>query len=178
MNAWLRPNKRALSLGMIPPGLLTLTGAILAIAYDFAAARITGGLIAAVGASLLLYLAWQMGVPRLACEAGQLLVYLRGGRPIRVPLEIVECFLLGQAPTLLPGKQHEHVETSSVVIRLSETAADWRHRDVKPALGKWCDGYITLRGTWCEPLDVRTVNRLNAQLAEAHRALKDAQVAS
>src|SRR6185503_11484600 len=105
---------------------------------------------------------WQMRQPRLAYDEGALLLYLRGSRPIRVPVEIVECFLLGQAPTMLPGKQHEHSEAASVVIRLSESAADWVHRDVKPALGKWCEGYITLRGTWCEPLNVATINRLNA----------------
>src|SRR5690606_38682536 len=104
--------------------------------------------------------------------------YLRSGGPFRVPLEIVECFLLGQAPTLLPGKQQERAETAAVVIKLSETAEAWRHQDVKPALGKWCEGYITIRGTWCEPLNVKLINRLNAQLAEASRALKQREVAS
>jgi hypothetical protein len=125
---------------------------------------------------LLLLLVWQLRLPRLAYDAGDLLVYLRGSRPIRVPLEVVECFLLGQAPTMLPGKQHEHAETSSIMIRLSERAEEWSHRDVKPALGKWCSGYITLRGTWCEPLSVAVVNRLNVQLAEAHQSLKQTQV--
>jgi hypothetical protein len=96
-----------------------------------------------------------------------------------MPIEVVECFLLGQAPTMLPGKSQEHAETASVVIRLNERAADWAHRDVRPALGKWCEGYITLRGTWCEPLSVPLINRLNARLAEAHAAQsKTSQVAS
>ena len=34
------------------------------------------------------------------------------------------------------------------------------------SLGKWCDGYITIFGVWCEPLDGDFVNRMNHRLAE------------
>ncbi len=34
----------------------------------------------------------------------------------------------------------------------------------------WCSGYITIRGTWCEPLNVPLVNRLNQRLADVTRA--------
>ena len=178
MTVWLRPNTRALALGMILPTVAVLAGLALLVGFESPLVRIVGGLVASVGGALVLFLAWQMCLPRLAYDDGHLLVYLQGGRPLRLPLEIVECFLLGQAPTMLPGKRQEHAEAASVVIRLSETAHDWKQRDVKPALGKWCEGYITLRGTWCEPLDVKVVNRLNAQLAEAARSLKQAKVAS
>jgi hypothetical protein len=176
MTVWLKPNLRALGLGLILPAVLILLGAGLLALAPALAGRLAGSLLVALGAALALLLAWQMCLPRLAYEDGNLLVYLNGGRPTPVPLDIVECFLLGQAPTMLPGKRQEHAEASSVVIRLSERAEEWSHRDVKPALGKWCDGYITLRGTWCEPLNVTVVNRLNAQLAEATQSLKQAKV--
>jgi hypothetical protein len=180
MTIWLRQNQRALALGMIFPGIAVLAGVFLLTSFEASAARILGGLLAAIGGALSLLLAIQMRVPRLACDEGHLLVYLQGWRPIRVPIEIVECFLLGQAPTMLPGKSQEHAETASVVIRLSDCAADWKHREVKPALGKWCEGYITIRGTWCEPLSLQLINRLNARLAEVlqAQASKPSQVAS
>jgi hypothetical protein len=171
---WLRPNYRALMLGMVPPALAVLMGVVAVAAISHPLAMVMGGVLTAGGAVLLMLLAWQMRSPRLAQEGDFLLVYLRGGQPIRVPLEIVECFLLGQAPAMLPGKKNELTEAASTVIRLNETAEEWKHRDVKPALGKWCEGYITLRGTWCEPLSVQAVYRLNALLAEA----KQAKVAS
>lgn len=178
MTIWLRPNTRALCMGMILPMVAISIGIALLFAFENPAARISGGLLASLGGALTLFLVWQMALPRLAYDDGHLLVYLQASRPIRVPIEIIECFLLGQAPTMLPGKRHEHAETASVVIRLSETAADWADREVKPALGKWCGGYITLRGTWCEPLDVTVINRLNAQLAEAHQVIRRSRVAS
>jgi hypothetical protein len=169
---WLKTNTRALALGMVLPALAMAAGLWLTIGAEHAALRFAGALLTAVGAGLLVMLAMQFRRPRLACEAGYLLVYLRPWTPIRVPLEIVEGFLLGQAPSMLSGRQHEQTETASVVIRLSERAQEWSHVDVKPALGKWCDGYITIRGTWCEPLSVDVVNRLNAQLGEANKTAR------
>ena len=118
---------------------------------------------------LTLYL---MRRPRLAYAQGCLLVYLRPGKPIRVPIDVVECFFLGQGPTLLPNplRGADHIEeTSTIVIRLAESAEEWKHVDVKPAQGLWCDGYITIRGTWCERIDAALLQRLNQQLVEAHR---------
>jgi hypothetical protein len=179
MTIWLRQNRRALAMGMVLPAMAFAAGLALLLGFESTGVRIAGGVVGALGGTLLLLLAIQMRVPRLAYHEGHLLVYLQGGRPIRVPIEIVECFLLGQAPTMLPGKSQEHAEAASVVIRLNERAADWKHRDVKPALGKWCEGYITVRGTWCEPLGVPLINRLNARLAEALEAQsRPSQVAS
>jgi hypothetical protein len=59
---------------------------------------------------------------------------------------------------------------SQLAVRLAERATEWSQIDVKPALGKWCGGYITIYGAWCEPLRIELVNRLNAQLAAAHQA--------
>jgi len=60
--------------------------------------------------------------------------------------------------------------SKTVVMRLAESAHQWQYVDVNPKLGSWCDGYVTLRGTWCEPLSLEVVIRLNRRLADAHRA--------
>lgn len=116
---------------------------------------------------------WQMcwlRTPRLAYVPGHLLVYLRGLRPIRVPIGCVECFFLGQAPGLLG--QRQEVRSSAVVVRLAESATEWKQIPVATPLGTWRDGYIIIRGTWCEPLDASRVNRMNHDLAQAKRKLQ------
>jgi hypothetical protein len=173
---WLRTNTRAIFLGMILPALALAVGLFVVYGVESLAGRVAGGLVAIVSGLLLILLAVQLRRPRLAHEPGYLLVYLRSWSPIRVPLEIVEGFLMGQGPSLLSGRQHEQTETVTLVIRLSDRAEEWSQVDVKPALGKWCDGYITIRGTWCEPLSVDLVNRLNAQLDEEAKASARAKV--
>jgi len=119
--------------------------------------------------ALCVYLRFQ---PRLSYANEQLHVRLRPGSPIQVPVDVVECFFLGQGPTLLPrpfGGRDKVEETSTIVVRLAESAEPWKHFDVTPALGLWCDGYITIRGTWCEPITNDLLKRLNENLIAAHR---------
>jgi hypothetical protein len=132
--------------------------------------RAVGLVLLAGGGSLVLLLAAQLRRPRLAYCDGELWVWINPGAPTRVPIAVVECFLLGQAPSMLPGKKHRNTDTASLVIRVAESATDWHHQQAKAALGNWCSGYITIRGTWCEPLSVALVNRLNQRLAEVTRA--------
>jgi hypothetical protein len=171
---WLRTNVRALWLGVLLPGAAAGAGALMVLGLPGreppAWMRLVGGVLAALGALLILALAVQLRRPRLAYADGRLLVWLRSGPPIRVPIECVECFLLGQAPSMLPGKRHRRTEAAALVIRIAESAADWQHVEVKPQLGSWCEGYITIRGTWCEPLGIPLVNRLNRRLAEVTAA--------
>jgi hypothetical protein len=129
----------------------------------------TGGILLLAGIAIAASLAWQMKRPRIGFQNGHLLFYLRTKDPIAVPLEVVEGFLLGQGPTLRPGERHSTEQTRTVVVRLAEKATEWSRREVKPALGSWCEGYITIRGTWCEPLDVDLVQRLNRQLTAARQ---------
>jgi hypothetical protein len=72
---------------------------------------------------------------------------------------------------MLPGKKHKHTEVRTLVIRLADRATDWSNREIPPMVGRWCGGYITLNGAWCEPLSVELVNRLNGRLAEVQRQL-------
>lgn len=171
---WLRTNTRVLALAMLLPLVIGATGFLSANgllgANDKGWMRGMGWLIVVVSAVAAAWLAWHIKRPRLAYESGQVLIYLRSGLrsggPVRVPLDVVEGFLLGQVPSLLPGKRYASTEASAVLIRLSEQAEQWARVDVKPALGSWCNHYVTIRGTWCEPLDVELVSRLNARLAE------------
>ena len=171
---WLRTNARAVLLGTILPLAAGLLGLLLLVGlpgHEPAVwMRAVGGVLLAAAAALVLALLWQLRQPRLAYAEGHLLVWLRAGAPIRVPVEVVECFWLGQAPSLLPGKRHERTETAAVVIRIAERATEWHQQEVKPQLGKWCEGYITIRGTWCEPLNVQRIDQLNRRLAEVSRA--------
>lgn len=174
---WLRTNRRALAMGMILPGLI-LAASLGGLGWAVQTGRHwTIGLMFLSGALLglwmlgeLLFALWQ---PRLAFEGGQLLVFLEPTRPTPVPIEIVECFFLGQGASELPKLAGREPETQNVVVRLAEAAAEWKHRDVKPAIGHWCEGYITLRGSWCERITPAVMQRLNRRLAEVHRQRKE-----
>lgn len=171
---WLRTNARAVWFGTVPPAVVGLLGLLLLIGLPghepTAWVRAVGAVLAGLAAATIVALLLQLRKPRLAYGDEHLLVRLRAGPLIRVPIEVVECFWLGQAPSLLPGNRHKNSETRAVVIRIAERAAEWHHQEVKPQLGTWCEGYITIRGTWCEPLSVSLINRLNQRLAEVTRS--------
>lgn len=165
---WLRSNRRVFGLGLflfIGLGAAAATGAAGGLGGH---ARIAGYIVltlAAVGCVACL-VGWVQ--PRLAVDDGHLLVYARLGRPVRVPLECVEGFLLEKSGSGLPGR-HGRRQAWALVVRLAEGAKEWEKVPVDPALAAWCRHYITLRGTWCEPLTVGLVRKLNEQLADARR---------
>lgn len=169
---WLRQNVRAIYFGMIPPALMVLTAAFWLWGWGALARSWVQGLVWAfltIGALMLANLIIQLRRPRIAYRDGKLYFYLRAGSPIEVPIDVVEAFLLGVGPAMLSGRDDPHTETRILNIRLAERAEEWAYVEVKPALGKWCGGYITIRGTWCEPLNIALVNRLNQRLAEVQK---------
>lgn len=169
---WVRSNSRALLIGLTAPLLLVVVGLAIALAWTDSSQSwrpIVGFGLAGLGAVLLIVLGWLGRLPRLAYDGQSLLVYLRSGAPICVPIDVVECFFLGAGIVPLPGHQNREVQISTLIARIAERATEWHTVEVKSALGTWCGGYITLRGTWCEPLSVDFVNRLNARLAEVQR---------
>jgi hypothetical protein len=178
---WLRTNRRALLLGLILPG------AWLAAALFSLWLSVSSGqpwlvsavclLLAAPPLWMLLGLAYALTRPRIAYAPGELLVFVEMHRPTRVPIEIVECFFLGQGASELPKLGGREPETANVVVRLAESATEWKHRDIKPAFGQWCEGYITIRGAWCEPISRELMQRLNRRLAEVQRERKAAGAA-
>ena len=170
---WLHTNRRAILLGMLLPGSIAASGAALAIvSWQLGASwwwMLLGAVCAALGTLALASLALWLSVPRLAYEGGTLLVFVDRREPIRVPIDIVECFFLGQGPSFLPELAGREPETANVIVRLAESADEWKHLDVNPRIAHWCEGYITLRGAWCEPIQPEGLRRLNQRLAEAHR---------
>ena len=171
---WLKTNRRVLLVGMIPPILLLGVGLILLalVADGQLWIRYAASALVVAGLVLVGLIAIQMRLPRLAYADGQLLVYLGGGSPLQVPIDFVQCFFLGSGAGQLPGPKGTTIGMRNLTMRLDEKATDYHHRDVKPALGRWDDGYIVIHGAWCETLDLALVGRLNGRLAEAQSSRK------
>jgi hypothetical protein len=168
LETWLRPNRRAIWFGCVPPAAVAVLGAWLVSGGtdpNTPAWRWIGALLVAAASAMIGLLAAQLRRPRIAYRDGHVLFYLRAGRPIRVPVGIIEAFFLGQGPAKLPGRL-ERQESVNLVARISQRASEWARQDVKASLGNWCDGYVTIRGAWCEPLGTDVVRRLNRRLKE------------
>jgi hypothetical protein len=172
---WLRPNRRILALAMIPAAAVAATGILLLLARagNIVVHGLAWGLVG-LGAALALGLLNQLRRPRIARQDDHLLFNLRAGSPVAVPVEVVEAFFLGQGPAHLPSVGRRPAESVNLVARLSQKAPEWAKASVKPALGNWCEGYVTIRGTWCEPLDGEVIRRLNRRLREVHEAARAA----
>ena len=141
--------------------------------WIIAALGVAVGLTGAIG--LARWQPWWRSV-RVALESETVRVYLRRGRPWAIPLDVVECFFLGQAPSTMRDAAGQEVETRNVVIRLAERSAEWQQQPgVERSLGRWCDGYITVYGIWCEPLDRSVVEAMNHRLAELKRSRRAAR---
>jgi hypothetical protein len=169
---WLQPNRRALWFGAVPPTLLFLLGVWFALASNQPVANWrlwAGGGLMLVGATLTAAVIAQMARPRIAYVDGTVEFYLRTATPIGVPVELVEAFFLGQGPLMLPAAPQRDA-TVNLVARISQRDASYAEREVKPALGAWNDSYVTIRGTWCEPLNGELIRRLNHRLREVSEA--------
>ena len=179
---WLRPNRRALTLLFASVGVMTASAAWAAwrLWESNLSAAIISSVAIAIGVVTVACILWSIWRPLLAYCSGELLVYLRSDGPIRgpirVPIELVEGFLLGKQEIKQFGRPR--VEVSTLAIRLAEKATDWTTFEVASGLGRWCGGYINIFGTWCEPLSVELVNKLNARLAEVTQQHGQARVAS
>jgi hypothetical protein len=171
---WLQSNRRVLALGLIPVALGAVAGALILATTDATSLGLFAYGLLAVSAALAIGIVRQLGRPRIAYRPDEVLFHLRSGPPVAVPREVVEAFFLGQGPAYLPTVQGKPAETVNLVARLSQKAPEWMHIDVKPALGHWCEGYVTIRGTWCEPLTGEVIRRLNARLRELRTAAQEA----
>jgi hypothetical protein len=172
---WLRPNRRPAIVKLsVCAAALVVTVVVLSVCVP---PQTASHWIAAIVATALGLAAASAGVmgwvrasrSRVYCRNGEVMFRLQGDRTIGVPLEVVEAFFLGQGPAHLPHGRDERLESINLVARLSQRASQWHSRSVDPRLGAWCDGYITVRGTYCEPLNVDLVQRLNRRLADAKR---------
>lgn len=172
---WILPNRRVLALGLLLPASL-LAGAVAC----FAAGQMqeswlwwTAAVALAILSIVTFAVLWRLlQQPRVAYQDGDVLVYGGLAEPLRVPVDVVECFFLGQAGGMIPDAAGNEAEVRTVIIRLAESAPEWHHRDLKAAFAHWCEGYITIRGTWCEPITPDLMKRLNSRLAALHRERK------
>ncbi len=172
---WLRPNRRAILFGCVPPLLLAAIGAWLTFALSESPGNFWRwlGIIFLVASVVMIgIMLSQLRHPRIAFHEGKVLFFLRVGQPIAVPVGIVESFFFGQGPAHLPAvsKQPQSV---NLIARLSQRHTEWASQKVRPALGSWCDGYVTIRGTWCEPLNSELIRRINRRLKEVKDEIED-----
>jgi hypothetical protein len=127
--------------------------------------RAVGMAIAMFGAGVWISLLSQLRRPRIAFHDGIVKFYLRNGPPISVPVHIVESFFAGQSDAHLPGFEKQP-QSANLIARLARRNTEWAEQTVKPALGKWSDSYVIIRGTWCEPLNAEVIRRINRRLKE------------
>jgi hypothetical protein len=169
---WLRPNRRILWLATLPPLLLAIGGGALCFCVTHWAALTVGGVLAGASLAVFAVIVSATRQPRLARANDNLLVNLRPGAPLRVPLGVVECFFLGQGTTeIVPARE---TRAANIIVRLAESAHAWKAFPVSKHLGRWEDGYITIRGMWTEPIDGQLLSRLNQNLTRAHREQREA----
>ncbi len=155
---WLNTNRRAIVFGCVPPLFMAAVGAFFAFGSQPSGGhpwRWIGVVMLFLGLSTVATLVSQLRRPRIAFENDHVLFYLRSGPPIAVPVDVVEAFFAGQGPAHLPGVSKQP-QTVNLVARLFQRNTEWAQQVVKPALGNWADGYVTIRGTWCEPLSERS----------------------
>src|SRR4051812_48078786 len=119
---WLRPNRRAILFGCIPPLVLAAVGAWLVFGIGESAShfwRWLGFFLLVAGLAMISTMLSQLRHPRIAFRDGMVLFYVRIGPPIAVPVEIVESFFFGQGPAHLPAvsKQPQSV---NLIARLSQ----------------------------------------------------------
>jgi len=169
---WLRANSKP----FVPLSAALVVAACASAAAGFAwfeaagfgrAAAATTAVAAILAALLLAYLSRK---PRLVFDGRRVLFYVRFGAPVAVPVELVEAFLLGRGPTFLPGRDHDPAEVATLVVRIAERAEEFNKVDTAPMLAGWCGHYVTLRGTWTEPLGLDVVNRLNQRLYDVQHS--------
>ncbi len=175
MEIWVQGNRRAYLAGALL--LLLLEAFCLCVALDrlsvpmLPIARMLATLVAVIALPVLVLLGVHYRLPRLAYKDGQLLVYVGGLRPTHVPIEFVEVFFIGQgmAGANVAGSR---LQAANLVVRLAERAQVWHARDMRSTFGTWKDGYISLSGVWCEPIDAPLLHALNRRLVEKKKDIQ------
>jgi hypothetical protein len=173
---WLKLNRRAILFGCLLPLIMTVVGACLTLTRsdsESSILRLIGYFLIAGGLAVTALLLVQLRHPRIAFRDGMVLFFVRVGQPIAVPVDIVESFFFGQGPAHLPAVTKQ-LNTVNLIARLSQRHTEWANQKVRPALGKWSEGYVTIRGTWCEPLNSDLIRRINRRLKEVKNEPEEA----
>jgi len=167
---WLQGNRRVYQPAIFVAVVVAVASSAAALLANSKAVWIGVAAVAAVAAVAL----WAASRrPRMAFDGRRLLLRVRRGSPVAVPIELVEGFLLGKGPTFLSGRDDYKTETTTLVVRVAERAEEFRKIETDVRLAAWCGHYCTLRGTWTEPLSVDVVNRLNQRLYDVQQAAKN-----
>ena len=131
-----------------------------------------GVAVAVLGVVAIALLAWQMAVPRLASNRGELLIFLRTAVRFVCQRSLRNVFFSAAGP----GKSLPPVaigRCANLVLRVAEKAVDYQKREVTAVLGSWSEGYVTFHGAWCEPLNLEVVTNLNAKLSAVRESLQE-----
>src|SRR5215212_4851902 len=92
---WLRPNRRAILFGCVPPLIAAAIGAWLKFATGDSGGSFWRGLgifFIIASLSIIAIMLSQLRRPRIAYHEGMVLFYVRVGQPIAVPVAVVESF--------------------------------------------------------------------------------------
>ena len=183
---WLRSNRRPLYAALaLAAGLFVSCGVGTLMAWR--SSSLFWAVVAALptfGAALwAVILCRQLRTQRVSYIDGKLLIHDGSREPHVVPIDVVEAFFLGSGPATTIDNDDTGPRTANVVIRIAESAEGWQQGNLAPAIGRWSEGYIVLRGTWCEPIGHERLNVINHRLAEVRRdrrqqAPQEKQVAS
>ncbi len=138
--------------------------------------QVAAGTVAGLGACWCWLGVWFLITPAVVGRTGELWVRLAPAHSVRIPLEHVEAFLLQPGPAL--PWLGDRVRAACLVVRLAEKAQPWSQQRRATWMAIWCGPYITLRGTWLEPLCVEKVHDWNAQLAQLQRQTHPCQASS
>lgn len=173
----LHSNRRIATLGLCVSLVLALMSLALVIGEQASWLRGMGLVILMISVCLGI-MAWMFRTaPRVALSDTELHVYVRSlRRPFRIPLDVVEVFFMGQGAVSgdEPGHPRDYSKAvaANVIVRLAESQSSWHGRDVNIWLAVWAEGYITLRGLWCENIDQELLKTMNSALAAAKRNLR------
>lgn len=170
---WLRANQKPFKpvLSALLIGAAAAVCGWLAIGVTSGTAGATACWVTALFCTLAATALWYVSrKPRIAFDGRSVLFFVRFGPPVAVPIELVEAFLIGRGPTFLPGRDHDPTETATIVVRIAERAEEFNKVETAAMLAGWCGHYVTLRGTWTEPLGLDVVNRLNQRLYDVQQA--------
>lgn len=176
---WLRTNVRALLVGLALVLFLLLSGlSAIAIAGRFQVGlwlELGGWIVVVICGFVACSLTYQLFLPRLAYHDGHLLVYLQSSEPLRVPIDVVEFFFVGQGTSYVPDTTEGPSKSRTIVVRIAEAATEWHDLPIRTAQGEWRESYILLRGTWSERITPDVVKRLNRRLVEVQRSRRQTQ---
>src|SRR5215218_1012926 len=103
---WLRPNRRAILFGCVPPLVAAVIGTWFTFALGESASifwRWLGVFLIVASISMIGIMLSQLRHPRISYHNGLVLFYVRIGQPIAVPIGVVESFFFGQGPAHLPA---------------------------------------------------------------------------